>query len=213
MIRRLLKYVWRATWVSLVVGGIVFCVMTVYLSNIIGDFSTHEEAEQADAIVVLGAGSFRVIERRAAHAFELWSDNYAENIICTGGDTQRSTRAESEHCRSLMVRWGVPADNVFIETQSRSTEENAIFAAPIMKENDWTRAIIVSDYYHLWRAQLIFTDTWDDDWTVYVSSAQLTQRDIPDRVRSRVILREVLATYWYVGKGLLGLPYTDFPAS
>jgi uncharacterized SAM-binding protein YcdF (DUF218 family) len=213
VIRRVLKYVWRVSWVSIVVLAIAFCVMTIYLSDVISEYSPQTNTAQADAIVVLGAGSFRVIERRAAHAYELWSDDIADNIICTGGDTPHRSRAESEHCQTLMMRWGVPAENIFVETHSRSTEENAIFAAPIMANNGWTSAVIVSDYYHLWRAELIFTRTWDENWSVHTSSAQLTQRDIPDRVRSRVILREVLATYWYVGKGLLGLPYTDFPAS
>jgi uncharacterized SAM-binding protein YcdF (DUF218 family) len=213
VIRRFLKYVWRVTWVSAVIGSLACCVLTIYLSTIINDFSPNTDTDRADAIVVLGAGSFRVVERRAAHAYELWQDNYAENIICTGGDTGRSGRAESEHCHRLLEEWGVPAANIFVETESRSTEENAIFAAPIMSDNDWTSGIVVSDGYHLWRARLIFTDTWDDDWSVFTSSAQLTQRDLPDRWRTRAVLREVLATYWYIGKGLLGLPYTDFPAS
>lgn len=207
MRRKRLRKLIRYTLVLLVLLVILNCGLAI----IIARYGTVDRAEKADVIIVLGAGNRYVIRRRAAHGAELWSQGIADNLICTGGDTM-NRRAESETCRDELIRRGVPAAAIFIETESRSTEENAIEARKIMDDQKWTKVVLVSDNYHLWRAQLIFGERFADDWVILTSPAQATQEkgDLPRGWRSSM-MREIFATYWFVGKSLLGLPYTDFP--
>lgn len=194
--------------------SLLVCGVTGGLALAIVDYSNQDHAQPSDTIIVLGAGSRRVIIRRATHAYILWEQGMAENIICTGGATPGGWRAESETCRETLLVHGVPASAIHTEQASRSTEENALEAETIMHEQGWTSAIIVSDNYHMWRAKLIFDDIFGDhQWQVYTSPAQQTQPSISARGFRWAVFREVGATYWHVGKTLLGLPYTDFPPS
>jgi uncharacterized SAM-binding protein YcdF (DUF218 family) len=172
-------------------------------------YGQHDNTHSADVLIVLGAGNPKIIERRAAHAAYLWQKGYAPYMICTGGDHPNDGyRAEAEYCRKTLLEHGVPAEMIFSESESHSTQENAIHAGKIIKEHHWQSVLLVSDGYHLWRAQLIFKEY---GWEVYTSSAQLTQQDIPLWILGKSLAREVLATYWHFGKKWLGLDYTDFP--
>lgn len=201
----------RLGWI-VIVFLMVLIIANLGLAVVIAQYGEVDRAENADVIIVLGAGNRYVIGRRAAHGAELWQKGVADYLICTGGDSMHTRQSEAEICRDNLIRDGVPEDVIFLESVSRSTEENAIEARKIMEEQNWQSAVVVSDNYHLWRAQMIFTERLDEDWQIYTSPAQATQ-DAGRRPRGyrSSMFREILATYWYVGKSLLGLPYTDFP--
>lgn len=208
------KQLWRWLVISIVLVVVGSVGVTVGLAYTIANHDGQPSFQSADVIIVLGAGSPTVVSRRASHAATLWHDGVADNIICTGGDIFNGRRSESEFCERTLLRLDVPSEAIHLETESRSTEENAIHASTIMKQYGWRSAIVVSDDYHLWRAQLIFEEQFEStDWAVTTSSAQLTQSPVPRRFYGNAVFREVMATYWHVGKGILGLPYTDFPRS
>ncbi len=196
---------------------LIFLLMMMLIMNLglvltIAQYGKVNRAEQADVIIVLGAGNRSVIGRRSAHGAELWHQGFADFMICTGGDSLHSSQSEAEVCRDNLIDDGVPEDVIFMEITSRSTEENAIEARKIMEDHGWQSAVLVSDNYHLWRAHMIFSERLPEGWQTYPSPAQTTQDngDLPHGWRTSMF-REILATYWYVGKSLLGLPYTDFP--
>lgn len=207
------RQLWRGVLVGLVLVILGFCTTSVLLYRTISDYGQRDHTQPADVIIVLGAGSRRVVERRAAHGGILWQEGVAEHIICTGGEG-RYRRAEAEYCLRTLREMGIPEAVIHLERNSRSTEQNAIEAQAIMTANGWQSAVLVSDNYHLWRANLIFESHFQSQgWQVATSPAQLTQRDVPARFYDNAVTREVMATYWHVGKELLGLPYTDFPPS
>lgn len=182
------------------------------LGLIIYRYGQIDHADNSDAIIVLGAGSRRVIQRRAAHGAYLWEQGLASNLLCTGGFTAGRRRSEAETCRTTLINLGVPEEVIFMEEESRSTEENVFFTAKIMAEQAFTSAIIVSDDYHLWRAHLIFRETFEPKgWLVVTSPAQTTQANSGWNRKAPALVREVAATYWHVGKDALGLPFTNFP--
>ena len=47
---------------------------------------------------------------------------------------------------------------ILIENNSRSTEENAIYSRQILDELGYDSAILVSDSYHILRAEWLFRD-------------------------------------------------------
>ncbi|MNV95790.1 hypothetical protein D3C71_1907250 [compost metagenome] len=71
----------------------------------------------------------------------------------TGGlDANGATITEAEGMRNYLIGQGVPAGAILMDSLSRSTYENLIFAQQIMKEHDWKSAVIVTHDYHGSRA-------------------------------------------------------------
>ena len=115
-----------------------------------------DEAQKADAIVVLGArvqaggrpGSDLL--SRTYHALDLYQAGYAEHLICTGGFKDDPLSAAAVACR-FAIENGVPPDRIRLAEGAMNTEEDAASAARVMRANGWQSAIIVSHPLHLYR--------------------------------------------------------------
>lgn len=173
---------------------------------------TIDEAENADVIIVLGAGLSRdgrpnsALTRRSEHAAELWKNGYAARIICTGGVGLNQTRSEADGCREVLTREGVPQSAIVLEERSRSTEENAMFTLDIMRELGFESAILVSDSYHVFRARYIFAQVGID---VVLSPVATSRIRLSSYAYS--MAREVAALHWQVFKDFFNLPFTYVP--
>lgn len=116
-----------------------------------------DRSQKADAIVVLGAHVRRngvaspALRGRALHAAQLYKRGLAGHIITTGG-VGDNPPAEALVAAAIVKESGVPSHAISSETTSTSTWENAANASHICRENGWTRVIIVSEPFHLWRA-------------------------------------------------------------
>lgn len=186
---------------------VLLCASLVVIVHVYGQA---DRAEQADVIIILGAGMRYdgrpgpALVRRTNHAVEVWNQGYARNIICTGGVPAGRNHSEASGCRDVLMSQGVPEAVIFLEERSRSTEENAIFAHEIMRENGWDSAVLVSDGYHLFRAQWIFSTqgiTVHPSPTVNPSPAPYTI----------AVIREVFALQWQAFKQVFQLPVTYMP--
>ncbi|MDX2163294.1 MAG: YdcF family protein [bacterium] len=185
-------------------------VVCVALLGAVHFYGQTDQAQQADAIIVLGAGlrydgrPGPALTRRTRHAAQLWRDGYAPVLLCTGGVTMGRSRSEAEGCRDILVAEGVPADAIYLEERSRSTEENALYARATMDANGWSDAVLVSDGYHLLRAQWIFSL---EGITVYPSPT-VNPSVVPYTFAA---LREVAALHWQGFLEISGLPITHLP--
>jgi len=186
---------------ALICAGIV---TVCALAALIVHYGAKDRARPADVIIVLGGGEIGTT-RRAEHAATLYAQGYAPYLLCTGNIVQGEPFSEAERCARVAQAHGIPADVIALDEISLSTEENAIESAAIMRAHGWQDAIIVSDDFHLWRAVWLFRDKGIRAWA---SPAQATAGPLPVYETVRAVLREVAATGWYVGKSLLGLPYT-----
>jgi uncharacterized SAM-binding protein YcdF (DUF218 family) len=100
---------------------------------------------RADAIVVLGGGSYE----RPQRAAELFREHAAPAIVLTGsGDCQAN--------KKLLTAAGVAAEAIETECESRSTRENALFTAPLLHKLGARRVILVTSWYHSRRALRCF---------------------------------------------------------
>ncbi len=195
-------------WGSLLWLGVLLLLVTAIIA-----VGSVDRAESADVMIVLGAGLSRdgrpgwALQRRAAHAADLWQRGYAPSVICTGGQAPGYPRSEAEACREVLMRYGVPSDVIVLETQSRSTEENALYSRTIMEERGWQSAIVVSDGYHVLRASYLFQRAGIAAVTSPVEHYRI--RMVNQLVSATV--REVLAFHWQVFKDVLGLPITHIP--
>jgi uncharacterized SAM-binding protein YcdF (DUF218 family) len=126
------------------------------LGREIYSFSLISSYAPADAAVVLGATVFRdrpspVFRERINHAINLYRQGIVENIIFTGGLAGNDSLAESEAAREYALAQGVPAERIFIETESYSTCRNLLGAKRIIEENGMDQVLIVSDPLHMRR--------------------------------------------------------------
>lgn len=130
------------------------------LAWLIWRYGRREQARPARAIVVLGA---RVhpggvpsapLRARVEKAVALYRAGIAPRVLFTGG-RWRTSPAEARVALELALAEGLPAEACLVEEESRTTAENAANAARLKAAGD-EPAVIVSDPFHLLRAQRLF---------------------------------------------------------
>lgn len=197
---------WRG--VRLLLG--LWLVSVVVLVTAILIYSGSDQAQEADVIVVLGAGLNRddrpgpALIRRAAQGAALWQEGTAPRIICSGGYGLNRSRSEADACAERLRGAGVPDSAILLEDRSRSTEENALYTRELMQANGWQTAVIVSDGYHLLRAHWIFNSA---GITNYPSPAETP----PASNLLASTAREVVAFHWLAFKTVFNIPVTYVP--
>ncbi len=143
---------------ALAVASGAAALLAVYLGGM------RDERQPADVIIVLGAAEWNgrpspALRDRLDHAAELHAEGVAARIITTGGVGPRSRNSEGGVGRDYLVRQkGIPADLILAEETSTSTVENLRNAHALMQAAGLRSAVIVSEPYHLQRAQAIARD-------------------------------------------------------
>ena len=99
----------------------------------------------ADVIVILGGGQ----HERPQRAAELFLQHAAPRIIISGAGDQ-------EINRQILIRAGVPAAAIEVESESTTTRENARFAIKLLRAEKVRKVILVTSWYHSRRALMTF---------------------------------------------------------
>jgi len=150
----------------------VASLMAFGLSHGYRPLESRDQAEDATAVVVLGAGNFAVRGRRqvlglltppsasrvleAARVYDLLGNR--PWLIASGGPTvpRDSGPSEAASMRALLVRLGVPSDRVLLEERSRTTHEEALDVLPILRAHDIRRFVLVTSPTHMLRSMGAF---------------------------------------------------------
>lgn len=150
-----------------------------------------------DAIVVLGRGeAFR--DLRTGTVQELWRAGRAPQIFASG---MMDARPIVQSLKGL----GVPGQNLSGEECSRSTQENALFTAALLRSNSVQSILLVTDTPHMLRSLLTFRRIGLRAAPHAISlPVQLTAWE-----QQRAILREYLALGWYIVTGKLAQPIPE----
>jgi uncharacterized SAM-binding protein YcdF (DUF218 family) len=115
--RRLIWLRWIALAMALLLVGIILAV--AFPERVM---CVDSGAVQADALVVLGGGG----GERPRRAAELFAKGAAPVIIVSGfGDCESNRRQ--------LIAAGVPADAIVLESESRTTQENAQFTVRMLR--------------------------------------------------------------------------------
>ncbi|MCB9792795.1 MAG: YdcF family protein [Alphaproteobacteria bacterium] len=144
-----------------------------------------------DAIIVAGCrvtpeGEASVpLRARTELAVSLYEQGLAKRILFTGGVGEHPP-SEAEAAYAVARELGVPARHLMLEERSTSTEENARNAAELL---DADRVLLVTDAYHVVRAERVFARHLPE--VVGVGSVA------PLSYRAKGALREVAALGWY----------------
>ena len=146
----LLDWLWR-----------LFMLLLLWLLGVaawiiwVGD---RDQAAPSDAIIVLGAAAYDakpspVFEERIRHGLDLYRQGLAPKLIFTGGFGGATARfSESQVARRYALKQQIPAQDILIESRSRTTRQNLVEAKRLMDAHGMRRAILVSDPLHMARA-------------------------------------------------------------
>ena len=127
------------------------------------------EPVRADAIVVLGGVVFAervpgtgpnrtAASDRVWHAARLYREGWAPLVVCSGGsDTAGGTLPpEALVMAGMLEELGVPRSAIRVETQSRTTFENARNTRDLLAGSGIRRVLLVTSALHMPRAMVLF---------------------------------------------------------
>lgn len=156
----------------------------------IAAYAGRRDEQPSDAAIVLGAAIRNgkptpVFEERLRHGIALYRRGVVPRLILTGG-VGGDVIAESEAAREFCLAAGVPDGAIWIETASRTTQQNLEQARRLMDAHVLRRALIVSDPLHMRRALTMARDLGMDAHP----SPTPTTRYVGFTARAQFLLRE-----------------------
>ena len=140
-----------AVLVSIVWGSFVVAII---------DAGNRNEAQPADAIIVLGAAQYEgrpspVLRARLDHAAELWGRGLAPRMVVTGGRGVGDTTSEAAVGRRYLAQHGVPEERILMDTGGLTTSQSMIAARRILGTPARPTVLIVSDPFHMLRLAIL----------------------------------------------------------
>ena len=141
---------------------------------------------------------------RAAWLYKHWQ---SVPLLASGGSQNPLEPPLSASMRELLIRAGVPDSQILTEDSSRSTHENAVYSADILRKRGTTKIALVVEAFAMPRAAAAFRREGLD-----VTPAPCTFRDfgpLRDELipswkaleRNEGTLHEVLGLAWYRLRG------------
>ena len=91
---------------------------------------------------------------RSVYAVRAWKKGGFHTIVVSGGGNGDQTTI-AEQMRDFMVSQGVPAAAIQVETEARSTRENAVKSKLLLDQLSGSKILLTSDY-HMFRAYRAF---------------------------------------------------------
>ena len=115
-----------------------------------------DAAENADAIVVLGAAQYDgkpspALAGRLDHAFDLWTAKRGSTIVLTGSKQPGDRFTEAYAGFRYLRNQGVPESQLIVVTTGTNTFDSVAATARVLRRRDLERVIMVSDPYHSFR--------------------------------------------------------------
>ena len=143
-------------------GLIVLIAAVYFVVSLLQVWNTGRSADRqpVGAIVVLGAAQYDgrpspQLQARLDHALELWNLNLASYIVVTGGKQEGDRFTEAAASRKFLESSGVASDLIFEENSGTTTYVSLFAVSQVANQLGIDRVLIVSDPFHLLRAELI----------------------------------------------------------
>jgi uncharacterized SAM-binding protein YcdF (DUF218 family) len=186
--------VWVWVVVALYLAGLVYLVKVQ---------SGLDETQPADAAIVLGAAVWAgspspVLTARLAHALELFQKKQVNYIIVTGGTGTGDNLSEAEAGAQYLIENGVPASNIVLERDGRSTLQSLQAAAQLAAPLRLKRVLLVSDPFHMLRSLKMAHDL---GFEAFASPTQTSPISTRPREEWLYMVREAIAYTSYVFGG------------
>ncbi len=142
------------------VGVLVIAVYLVVTGAQIWTASHRDEAQEAQAIVVLGAAQYNgrpsgVLRKRLDHAVDLYRHALAKTIVVTGGRQQGDNFTEATASANYLHSQGIPDKDLLREVSGHSSWESIASVAAFLKQRNIRHVLLVSDPLHSYRIKAI----------------------------------------------------------
>ena len=164
----------RQFWVWVIVLLTALCaILILTIRTIIQDYPPYRLSDgyssmplERRAALVLGAKTqdnvmSNALRARVDYAIELYHTGQVGAVIFTGGFRDKDPArewSESALARDYAVQRGVPTQRIWIEQRSTTTLENLREAQAIVNAQGFAQVALVSDRWHLARAQAMARD-------------------------------------------------------
>ena len=136
-------------------GSAMFLVSEAFVVS-----GAHTETEQkADCVLILGAGvqgsTLSLALQGRLDALSYLADHPSLPVVVSGGQGKGEDLSEAEAMRRYLTEHHIPNDQIYMEDQSRNTEENMIFSKALMEREQISHqtVAVVSNEFHLYRAK------------------------------------------------------------
>lgn len=95
---------------------------------------------------------------RIIRAMELVKDQHAKTMIISGGDGSLTGEFQSEAqlLSQFVQKWGVKADQIIVDADSKNTYENALFSKEKVEKHHFKKILLITSAFHMYRAQGCF---------------------------------------------------------
>jgi uncharacterized SAM-binding protein YcdF (DUF218 family) len=128
-------------------------------------------SERYDVGIVLGGmtsydrvnkqGHFNMSSDRFIQTALMYKKGHIKKIIASGGQNgmfSEDNFMEADFIAKNLIDLGIPAEDIWIENQSKNTIENALFSKKIIDSNGGlkTKAVLITSAFHIPRATLSF---------------------------------------------------------
>jgi uncharacterized SAM-binding protein YcdF (DUF218 family) len=180
-------------------------LVVAYTTFRIWDQGNRDDAQPADAIVVLGAAQYNgipspIYQARLDHAIDLFKEGLAPALVMTGGKLPGDRTTEAEAGRRYAMAHGIPEDAILVEDQGRTTLESLRTVGAMLEERGLGSAVFVSDRTHMLRVLRIARD---QGLVAHGSPTQTSPIDASPSERVRATIHEVgaLGLYFLAGTG------------
>ncbi|GAA4614910.1 ElyC/SanA/YdcF family protein [Saccharopolyspora hordei] len=149
------------------IGNVLFYVSFVFVCFLLYSFvyGKFPHRTEVDFIVVLGSGLLGsrvppLLASRLDRGLEVFEAQRAKGrqpvLVTSGGQGPGEDLPEARAMADYLIDKGVPADQVLVEDQSRTTEQNLRFSKALMAQRkpDF-RCVVVTNNFHVMRAARI----------------------------------------------------------
>ncbi len=148
--------------VLLVVFLIGFAFFLTMLGRVLWGQFGNPSTGQEDTIVILGCGingetPSLMLQGRLDAGYEFYLENTDATIVVCGGQGSNEVITEALAMEQYLIEKGVPAEQIIKEDKSTSTQENLMFAVPLLQEQDidiTAPTVLVTTGFHCGRADL-----------------------------------------------------------
>jgi uncharacterized SAM-binding protein YcdF (DUF218 family) len=174
----------------LLVGGTAFRIW---------QYGRIDNRGHADVILVLGAAQYNgdpstILRNRLDHARALYDEGVAGEIVTVGGRQPLDRFTEAQASGMYLVSQGVPSDRIVEVNTGNDTLNSLRAAAGVLRQHSWGSAVLVSDPWHMFRAETMAENSGIDAWTSPTHSGPAVQTRT---TQLKYIVRETAALLFY----------------
>jgi uncharacterized SAM-binding protein YcdF (DUF218 family) len=147
------------------------------------------DTASADAVVVMGAAQYDgtpspLLESRLQNALDVYKEGRARYIVVTGGKREGDRFTEAATSRRWLTDRTVPADDIILEDQGRSTWESLSALPSLLRGANIQSLLVSTDRWHVQRCVLSLRQL---GFTAYASPTSASPLQGPNRAWGKYV--------------------------